>query len=86
MKLMKSISPRWFNYRPRYYKPPSQDQEEPHRIKFRRITLYDPHSKANRPLTYMIVVILVAIIIFWLGGIRPSAQAPTLTTENVANE
>ncbi len=73
------IEPRRFRFRPFYYKP-----EDEKRIKFRRSTVYDPHERSRMPWVSMILLVIIALIIIALGGIRPSTRPPVLTVDNAA--
>ncbi len=55
--------PRTFHYRPRYYRPAD---EEGHRIHFERKTLYDPHHTSSRIYSLMVLLLLIALLIWYL--------------------
>jgi hypothetical protein len=81
MKLIKRTESRQFNFHPQRYKPPQEETEQ--RISFKRKTLYDPHVLVRGQVTYVLIAVVVIIIIMLLGGIRPNANPPAVTVEDV---
>ncbi len=77
MGLMQRLEPRRFSYRPRYLQP-----EKEKRIRFSRITRYDPHTRSRMPWIYLALFILVMAIIFILGGVRHPPRPPALTADD----
>lgn len=71
MGLMRRPEPRKFNYLPKHYSP---ETDEKKRIRFRRITLYNPRQSSRKPLLLIAVILLVAAIIYILGGIKPGVK------------
>ncbi len=82
MRLSKRIEPKQFNFKPRFYKPIAEESDKG--IKFTRKTLYDPHTLVRGQWTYISIAVVIVIIIFILGGIRPRVTTPKLTVEDVA--
>ena len=77
MVFFNRLEPRQFKFKPHYYKP---DNEK--RIRFRRATIYDPHSRRRIPWVTMILLALVGFLIVILGGVKPSARPPTLSVDD----
>lgn len=75
--MLKRLHPRQFNYQPRY-----SSQGESGKIKFTRSTLYDPHRYSKRPLGLVALVLLVAIMIYLLGGVKPRFSTPNIETND----
>jgi hypothetical protein len=73
MLFFKKVQPRRFAYHPRYYKE-SEDRE--HRIKFRRITSYDPHTRRN--VGWILLVAFIVVLMLYLFGptIAPYLRIP----------
>lgn len=55
--------PRAFHYQPRYYQPAD---EEGRRIHFVRKTLYDPHQTSSRIYSLVVLLLLIALLIWYL--------------------
>lgn len=81
MNLMRRLEPRKFNYKPRYYRPKTTEDDK--RVKFRRTTYYDPGRHFRRPYILVALLILVAAMIYLLGGIRRSVTTITLNPDDV---
>lgn len=64
---------RQFTYRPLYYEPPKEEEEEL-RIKFRRHRIYQTHKK--RPLLIMVVLVIILIFLlsYWLKFDSPDQK------------
>ena len=75
------IKPRRFNYRAQFYKP----EEEPHRIRFRRISYLDYRQSVNRPIIYLLVVLIIIVYIIMTGGIRGKMDPISLKKNDVIN-
>lgn len=83
MGLMKRLEPRRFNYQPRFYKPTTEAGGDSHRIRFRRVTKYDPHSHYRLPWILIAVALILMLILLYAGGVRPTVKPLRLTTEDV---
>ena len=63
MIFFKKAQPRRFMYQPRYYQE-SDDREN--RLKFRRITSYDPHTRRN--IGWILLVAFIVVLMLYLFG------------------
>lgn len=79
MGLIHQQEPRRFNYIPRFHQPESDEKQ---RIKFRRITLYNPRQSYRKSFLLLALVIFVAAVIYILGGIRPSVNPLELSGDD----
>lgn len=79
MKLMKHLEPKRFNYQPRYYEPGSKEKG---RIRFQRITRYDPHIYTRGPWVCVVLALVIGIIIYFSGGFRASTEIPSISHED----
>ena len=79
MGLMRKPELRRFNYLPRYYRPEADENKQ---IRFRRKTVYNPRQSSRKPLLLAVVIILVAAIIYILGGIKPSVKPFKIAKED----
>ncbi|MFH0765087.1 MAG: hypothetical protein V2A61_01565 [Calditrichota bacterium] len=66
---MSRQEPRCFYFIPRYYKP-----ERGKKIKIQRITIYQPNRLAGRKWLFIALLLIVIVIVYLLGGIKPRAQ------------
>jgi len=78
MSAFGTLEPNRFNFKPRFYKG-----NEKKKIGFRRVTRYDPHERSRLPARYILLVILVGLLIYILGGVRRSVKPPVLTVDDV---
>ncbi|MFN3820848.1 MAG: hypothetical protein ACK4OO_00830 [bacterium] len=72
--------PRKFRYQPHYY----TEDDRKHRIRFRRVTLFDPHRYARPPRVMIVLLLLIVIILYLSGGLRPVPRPVRLTLEDAA--
>ena len=78
MGFFQGLQPRRFRYLPKFHQPEDED-----RIRFRRITVYDPHERSSMPWLYIAIAVLVGLLIMIMGGIRNPARPPVLTVDDV---
>jgi len=58
---------REFTYRPIFYKPPEEEEEQGPRIKFRRYWLSNPPKQRSFIVMVFLIVILIFLLIYWQG-------------------
>ncbi|MBM3326797.1 MAG: hypothetical protein FJY65_07430 [Calditrichaeota bacterium] len=79
MTLLPIRQPRRFEYKPRSASPSA----EKHRIAFRRITLFDPHQYTRYPRVMVILLTLLLIVLWLLGGPRKLAKPFKILSEDI---
>ena len=82
MELFKKYTPHRFNYKPRYYKPPGNEEETPGTRLKGKFTSRSPR-KAKKPYVLFVLFVLVAAILYMLGGVPKSLKDVELCPEDV---
>lgn len=72
--------PKRFKYFPRYHQSDSEEK----RLRFRRITLFDPHRYVRVPRLLVALLLLVVLLLYLLGGPSRKPNRVLLTEEDVA--
>jgi hypothetical protein len=63
-----------FEYKPRYYKPESEEEEEGPRIKFRHLTRRRPTPKRSIWLLIVLIIVIIFLIRFFISFTKKNDQ------------
>ena len=87
MALFKTPSPREFSYKPRFYDPEKEEQEETgkRQLHFRRILRRPPLQK--KPVTRLVLLFILLIFGFWYlqeKALEPPKKLEAIQVEEIA--